>query len=180
MSVSGSGTRELVLAIRRFNEIRDKSLLREINMNLAKEGISLVQRGFQTTTNPYGKKWEPAKYRAGQVLSDKRLLRNSFTRGSISATEFTIGTNRIYAKTHQYGATIVPKTAKRLVFKIQIATRVKANKRGKRAAVMGTVFAKKVVIPQRMMMPESDLPQTWTDAFLSTADEIVRDHFETH
>lgn len=180
MSVSGTGTRDLLLTIRHFNAVKDKSLLREVNKNLAEEGLSLVQRGFQTTTNPYGKKWAPAKSRAGQVLSDKRRLRNSYTRGTISATEFTIGTNLIYAKTHQYGATIVPKNAQWLVFRVQVGTRVKADKKGNRARVFGTVFAKKVVIPQRMMMPESDLPKTWTDAFASTADEILRDHFETH
>jgi phage gpG-like protein len=177
MSVSGSGTKELVQVIADFNRVRDRSVLRQVNQNIAEEALSLVQRGFQTTTNPYGQAWAPAKYRAGVVLSDKRRLRNSYTIGGVSPDGFRIGTNAKYAKTHQYGATIVPKTAKMLAFQIQIGTRVKRGG-GKGSAIKGWIFAKKVVIPARQMMPEGSLPQTWSDAFVSTADEVLRTHFQ--
>jgi hypothetical protein len=37
------------------------------------------------------------------------------------------------------------------------------------------VFAKKVVIPQRQMMPENDLGAIWSKAFAESTTEVVGD-----
>lgn len=87
-----------------------------------------------------GTAWAPIKNRKGQPLRDTgRLMRSIHyeKRG----TSVSIGTNLIYALTHQKGdPNRVPRFAKYLVFE-----------------VMGvTVRAKKVSIPQRRFLPETD------------------------
>lgn len=77
-----------------------------------------------------------------KILTDRARLRRSLTghpvvgsaRHEISGNRLTLGTNLIYARTHQEGAVIVPKKAKALAFSIG----------GGRS-----VFAKRVVIPAR-------------------------------
>jgi phage gpG-like protein len=80
---------------------------------------STVHR-FATQTGPGGKAWKPshrARATGGQTLTDKAILRNSIGwRASRDRAEW--GTNLIYARTHQEGATIRAKGGGRLGFTI--------------------------------------------------------------
>ena len=75
--------------------------------------------------DPEGKKWKSsirAEAEGGKTLTDTARLRNSI-RAKSDASGFTVGTNTIYASTHQLGEkgrkiTIRAKTSKGLVFKI--------------------------------------------------------------
>jgi phage virion morphogenesis protein len=91
-----------------------------------------VDMNFRRGVSPDGTPWAPLKHRQGQPLRDTKRLQNSMTY-SASNDEVTVGTNVIYAPTHQFGATIKPKKGKFLVFKL-------GDK---------TVFAKQVTIPAR-------------------------------
>jgi len=93
--------------------------------------VSQVQQRFREGKGPDGVAWEEAR-RGGQTLVDSGRLRDSVTH-SVDGSVIKVGTNVIYAKTHQFGATIKPKNARVLAFTL-----------GGRA-----VFAKSITIPAR-------------------------------
>lgn len=87
------------------------------------EGIGLTLESatidrFDTETAPDGSKWKPslrAKTEGGKTLTDTSQLRSSVT-SEADATSVAVGTNKIYAGAHQFGATIRAKSAKGLRF----------------------------------------------------------------
>lgn len=107
--------------------------------------VAGVKRNFQLGMDPdTGAKWAPIKNRKGLPLRDKgRLMRSIHgeVTGSGFSTKVSIGTNLIYAATHQFGdPERKPKTAKLLAFK-----------------VFGVwVRARRVSIPQRKFLPFTD------------------------
>lgn len=107
-------------------------------------------------------KFKPTKRGAGQMQANssgsagKPLVDSGDLRASISVKSdgqgVTVGTNKISAPVHQFGATIRPKTAKTLAFP------------GPNGMV---VFAKKVTIPARPFLPLRrsgvvELPPAWS------------------
>jgi phage gpG-like protein len=129
---------------------------------LAAEALTQVQLGFHGGRDPYGEPWPPPLLRNGRPLRDTGRLANSFTTELIPEG-FRIGTNVLYARVHQYGATITPKKGKFLRFR---------DRRGRKRRF---VFAKKVTIPARRMVPESGtLGPIWTRAFERTAKRVIR------
>lgn len=135
---------------------------RGLAANLGEEALNQVAEGFANEQDPYGRPW-PASVRAqttgGQTLSLTARLRRSFTRRGVAATPrgFTIGTDVIYAITHQKGAVIKAKNAKALRFHVG----------GEWATV------KQVRIPMRQMLPEGNLPPAWNDAFEHSAQAYI-------
>lgn len=116
--------------------------------------LSRIRLGFRTGTAPKGTPWRALRSRVGQPLRDTGRLQSSI-RSQADRDGVTIGTNLIYARVHQFGATIVPRQAKMLAFEI-----------GGR-----TVFAKSVTIPARPYMPltpagQIDLPPAWAAGIL--------------
>jgi phage gpG-like protein len=105
---------------------------------------------FRTTTDPYGKPWEPslrATLEGGQTLSDTGRLRRSFNVANVSERGFVVATNVQYAAPHQYGATIRPRRKRYLAFRLP-------GGRGKRKGGKGAwVFAKQVTLPARPFFP---------------------------
>lgn len=112
-------------------------------------------------TNAKGK-FKPTKRGAAQIQGNsngsagKPLVDTGDLRASISVKAddqgVTIGTNKISARVHQFGAEIKPKSAKRLAFP------------GPNGMV---IFAKKVTIPARPYLPVRsvnvvDLPPVWS------------------
>lgn len=144
--------------------------------------LNKIRLCFKLSRDPWGTPWAPLKFRAprrtndgkrlsktgrlqvaankagkpGQPLMNTRQLRDSIVMKA-DATGVTIGSNlKPKAPVHQFGRTIVPKTAKRLVFP------------GPTGAL---IFAKKVVIPARPFLPltatgETFMPQTWNEAIV--------------
>lgn len=126
---------------------------------LAETARDLVDEGFAEGTAPDGKPWAPLISRDGQPLRDTRRLQSSFTY-STTPSRFELGTNVEYAATHQFGAEIRPKTAKRLRFSVRGETR----------------FARKVVIPARPMLPSSVAPNSrWGVALRQAAEDAVEE-----
>lgn len=128
-------------------------------------GVLLVKRTlkrFETETGPDGKKWAPLNpaYAAGK--KGNKILQGSGMRGGLMGTivwqingnQLIIGTNKIYGAVHQLGATIRPRTADALVFRM-----------GGRL-----IHAKKVTIPARPYLGVSSDDQM---AVLDLVEDIV-------
>lgn len=133
--------------------------------------VNRIRLCFRIGVDPWGSPWAALKMRKGQPLVDTaRLFRSVVARPDNDGV--TIGTNVKYARVHQYGATIVPVKAKRLVFQ-------GPNRR--------MIFAKRVVIPARPFMPirrgaaAVELPADWSaeavralrSYFISAADKAA-------
>lgn len=103
--------------------------------------LKLLADEFQTERDPYGRPWAPLKLRNGKILSATGRLRNSASLGLQPGGGFSISLTAAYAATHQYGATIRPRRARMLAWKVRGS--------GK------SYFAKEVVIPKRQMIPEA-------------------------
>lgn len=113
-----------------------------------------IRLGFKAGRSPWGVPWAPLTSRVGQPLRNTGLLQRSIT-SKPSKDSVEVGTNRTGAPTQHFGATILPKKGKYLVFQI-----------GGRK-----VFAKKVTIPARPFMPitpggQVDLPEAWSKGVL--------------
>lgn len=125
-----------------------------------------IRLGFKNSKSPYGDVWKPInkEYRDGQPLRDTGRLLGSINHWA-SKDLVKIGTDKdiIYAKIHQFGGVIRPRTAKTLRFFI-----------GNRM-----ILANKVVIPARPYMPivgnDVVLPQDWLKATV----RALQDHIES-
>ncbi len=135
-----------------------KNIQARLSKVLMQEALDLVDEGFATSTAPDGTPWKRLVLRNGQPLRDTRRLQSSFT-GTASARGFRIGTNVMYAPTHQEGRTIRPREAKMLRWKTG-----------------GRFYAAhQVTIPSRPMLPEgSRLPPRWRTAFHEAAMDFMR------
>jgi phage virion morphogenesis protein len=79
-----------------------------------------VQERFDSGVGPDGKAWKPsarAEEGEGQTLVDSARLKNSVTYKA-AAKSVEVGTNVKYARIHQFGGVIKPKTAKALRFRV--------------------------------------------------------------
>ena len=93
-------------------------------MNAIGEGLrTSTQERFRTGTAPDGSSWEPST-RASEKKKGKTLVKSGALKNSIRARSdafgAAVGTNKIYAATHQFGdeRTIRAKNGKYLKFKI--------------------------------------------------------------
>ncbi len=115
--------------------------------------LSALEERFATATDPRGQPWKPslrAQLEGGQTLSDTGRLRRSFSVRATGSWGFTIGTNVRYAAPHQFGATIVPKRARALRFRL-------AGGRGRRKGGKGRwVTAARVTLPARPFFPRGN------------------------
>lgn len=99
--------------------------------------VNRIRLGFKLGIDPWGAPWAALKIRKGQPLRDTGLLQRSIV-SRPDASGVTVGTNKLQARVHQFGATITPKKAPRLVF---------PGPGGR------LIFAKKVTIPARPFLP---------------------------
>lgn len=113
-------------------------------------GVALVEetnQRFEAGKDVWGTAWaklNPAYAmikRGPGILRESRMLQRSIT-FQVTGNRVAVGSNRIYAAVHQFGAVITPKGAGALSFKLGVATK----KGGVRKAF---VHAKSVTIPQR-------------------------------
>lgn len=96
---------------------------------------------FERAVDPSGKGWKALKPAYAAVKRGPGILRGAGMRGGLMGSitqraghdSVEVGTNKIYAGVHQSGATIKPKSAGRLVFRL----------------ASGVVFARSVTIPAR-------------------------------
>jgi len=115
--------------------------------------VTQIQLGFKFGREPWGTPWEKLKCRkGGSPLRDTGLLRSSIV-SKADKSGVTVGTNKIQARVHQFGAIIRPVRAKFLAFRCGTDMHL----------------AKQVTIPARPYLPirsnkSVDLPDTWSRA----------------
>lgn len=99
--------------------------IRSVNLALAESLRTSTRERFKDQRDPDGNAWKKsirAERDNGTTLSHTARLKNSI-KSKASMDGFAVGTNTIYARTHQFGEkgramTIRAKTSKGLVFKI--------------------------------------------------------------
>lgn len=104
--------------------------------------IAGVKRAFVDARDPdTGRKWARLTSRKGQPLRDKGILMRSYAYRKVNQHAISVGSNHVGAMTHHMGdKNRVPATARMLRF-----------------VVFGkVVWAKKVVIPRRRAVPETE------------------------
>lgn len=111
-------TRRLLRRINRIASIDKKA----VNAALASAMRTSTRQRFRTQKSPEGEKWKDSlrvSQHGGLTLSDTGRLKNSI-RSRVESTGFAVGTNVIYASTHQLGEkgrTIMAKTSRGLRFR---------------------------------------------------------------
>jgi phage gpG-like protein len=164
MSITGS-FRELDRLIRFADRLRQPQFAEGLAKNLGQAALNQIDESFAGQKDPWDRPWKPsarAEATGGQTLRKTARLQRSMTSQSALKTDpqgFEIGTNVVYAATHQYGATITPQEKK--------ALRFKAGKRW--------VTVTKVKIPARPFMPEPELSPRWERAFEEAAEAYLRE-----
>lgn len=129
-------------AIRRLGGVRP-GLLKAFGVALVEDTNQRFERGV----DPTGAAWaglHPAYAmikRGPGILRESRMLQRSIT-SAVNGNSVIVGSNRVYAAVHQFGATIRPKNGKRLAFRLG-----RVGPRGGKSS--GMVFAKSVTIPAR-------------------------------
>lgn len=76
---------------------------RVVAENMAEEALELVREGFESESDPDGRKWQALKYRSGKILQDTGRLRTGWHRKTVTGNGFTIGPAVKYATYHQHG-----------------------------------------------------------------------------
>lgn len=144
---------------------------RIVSANLAEETIELIREGFETSTDPYGKPWEPLKLRSGQPLRDKGGLQTSWHRRFVTAQGFVVESGKAYARYHQEGTGIYGPKKRRIVPTEARALRIPtATGPILRSSVKGS--------PQRRMVPDKgDIPSKWRERYIETANEVMAELF---
>lgn len=118
-----------------------------------------VQLGFRSSRSPYGAPWAPLVLRSGQPLRDTGQLMGSIDFRARD-NRMVIGTSddKKKAMTHQFGATIVPRSASALKF-----------------SVNGVFYQlQKAVIPARPYLPTNGLPSNWQPHYI----DALADHLK--
>lgn len=114
-------TRRLIKKMKKLSDINRSG----INQALAESVRTSTRERFKTEKSPEGKQWKKsirASQNGGVTLTKSAGLKNSI-KSTSDGSGFAVGTNKIYAKTHQFGEdgrkiTIKAKTSKGLIFKI--------------------------------------------------------------
>ena len=114
-----SNLEQLISRLDRISGIDKAGVMRAVAEGLR----TSTQERFRTGNAPDGSSWEPSKRasekKRGKTLVQSGALKNSI-RARADATGAAVGTNKIYAATHQFGdeRTIRAKNGKYLKFKV--------------------------------------------------------------
>jgi len=138
--------RELTAGVGRLKRGWQPRLMRV----LAVDALALTQECFESSSDPYGRPWQP--------LLDTGRLRNSLRALGVQSKGFRVVTRVKYAALHNYGGTVTAKKAPYLRFK-----------------VAGRWVSKKsVTIPRRQFIPDTGkTPQAWAEQFEETARAFI-------
>ncbi|WP_431281651.1 phage virion morphogenesis protein [Humitalea sp. 24SJ18S-53] len=104
---------------------RDRGVLAAMGVGLARN----TRRRFDAAQDPDGRAWAPLNPAYAAVKKGSGILRDSAMRGGLqgsitSAVEgrsVVVGSNKIYAAVHQFGATITAKKSPTLAFRLGTA-----------------------------------------------------------
>ncbi len=142
---------------RKFDRISRAGFREELNGALSEAAADLIDDQISSQRSPYGDHWEPTT-EGNAAFTGAR----GDTTARHTARGFRIHSGIPFGlKTHQRGRTIRPRNGEFLVFEI-----------GNR-----TVFARKVTIPARPIVPEQSrgLGPVWRERFHRVADRVFRE-----
>ena len=163
--------------------IVSKGWLGELAQRISAAGMKLVADEFGTETDPYGKPWAPLKKErtrnrqarlravaAGRKAKGQKILQDTGRmKNSVGAAPRGFTARLViptwYAAVHQNGAHFTREPS----FREQV-TRSMA---GRAARVAHTT-----VIPQRMMLPNGDLPDRWQRVFEKESNLLLAQKME--
>lgn len=169
--ISDKKARDLIEALK---DIGNGAAMLDLQKRLGATAVAEAEKGVRQSRDPYGQAWAPLTSRTGRPLRDTgNNIQRSWNARPRGTRSFVFGSRFKWLKTHQYGAVIVPKRASRLRFKVATSYSI----RGRRAT-FGTVYAKRVVIPRRQLVPEQNtggLGPIWQKAFDRAAGRWLRD-----
>lgn len=101
----------------------EETNIRGVSLALAESLRTSTRERFREEKSPEGKDWKKsirAAEEGGTTLTDSAGLKNSI-KSTADGSGFAVGTNKIYARTHQFGEksrTIRAKTPKGMVFQV--------------------------------------------------------------
>ncbi len=88
----------------RISSIGSATFMNAMSEALADETIEQIDQCFRYERDPYGRAWEPLKYRPSvSILDLTHKLRNSFRKIEVRPGRFIIQSDSEYAVHHQYG-----------------------------------------------------------------------------
>lgn len=171
-----------------------------LQKRLGQTAVAQAQLGVRQGRDPYGEAWKPLTSRTGRPLrrTDNNIQR-SWTAGSVGPDSFVFGSRFKYLATHQYGAVIRPKNGKALRFRVEhggeavygevrrrvagtgkkFGSRTKYAKGWEQVGTTGTwLFAQKVTIPRRQLVPEQStggIGKKWFRAFSRTVERHIQE-----
>ena len=183
-------SKQLRELIGKFEQLATPKVRKDLVNNLAEEYTSFAKGCFAASQSPYGQPWAPlhkttresAEGEASQKpLMNTGLMNMAITPTNITADGFLVSVSRSYASVHQFGAKIVPRNAKVLVWGGKKFTGF--SKKGKKlkspkVETTGPFFAKSVTIPARPYLPLDGWPSDLKDRLMETASEFLEKHFE--
>ena len=153
---------EALAALERVRQLgrQPRSMLRAIGVGL----VANTQDRFDAEQDPDGNSWAPLLPAYAPLKRGPGILREAGMRGGLQGsitseatdTEVVVGSNKIYAAVHQFGATIRPKRAKALRFQL----------------AGGWVSRQSVFIPAR---PYLGLSEADRDTMLDVTEAFVSD-----
>ncbi len=93
--------------IGKLERLNSGSFIGEVRRQVAYDGLRLIAAGYKTSTDPYGARWQPLKYRDGKPLVLTGAFRDSWMANPTSTgVRFTSGVG--YGAYHQYGTRSIP------------------------------------------------------------------------
>lgn len=139
-----------------------------VNRRIGNRLVTLTKQGFDKSQDPYGKAWAKLKTRAGKPLNLHGKLRDSFEVSGVTGSRFLLSSKNRWFGIHQRGKVIVPKKKPYLAFQALVRD-------GRPGVRWGWVYAKKVTIPSRAMLPDSrGVPPAWTRVIDEVVDSELR------
>lgn len=152
-----------------------------LQKRLGQDAIREAQEGVRKSRDPYGNTWAPLTSRTGQPLRRTgNNIQRSWTAGGETPDSFRFGSRFRYLATHQYGAVIRPVRAKALRFGVEGQAIYASTSRGIRqvGAESRFVYARKVTIPRRQLVPEQStggIGPKWMKSFAAVVNRYVRE-----
>ena len=121
-------------------------------------GVALVettQQRFKSGTEPFGQKWHALLPAYAEIKKGPGILRGATQQLMLGMTfstagnQVTVGSNKIYAAVHQFGATIKAKNGKGLAFNLGGGRGPAGPRGGKGKQLLHLVRVQSVTVPAR-------------------------------
>lgn len=176
MKITGANA-QLEKLVQKVAELASEKERTAIAKQLGEASIAQIRLGFRQSRDPYGTPWAPNQWRGGKVLRDTGRLANSYTYQDPSPKGFSVGTNVIYARIHNYGGWIKPVKAKALRIPVPVQGPVpRGVKTGRGGIATEFIFRKRVFIPERIQVPRKrwGLGAIWQKAFNAAANAALK------